>query len=142
MKIANFKEKMELERSTGKPTFSEPHIVDCYKLRLEVYLNGQSAGKGTHLSIFFHLMKGHFDDCLSWPFTKPIKLILKHPKGKMNYEKTIELPNHDDFDSFQKPDNGNTDDSIGYREFISHESLYANGYLKEDQIFIRCEIGQ
>ena len=142
MKIENFEEKMELERSTGKPVFSEPHIIDCYKLRLEIYLNGQCTAKGTHLSIFFHLMKGHFDDCLSWPFTKPIKLSLMHPKNKKNYEKIIEIPNYDDFDSFQKPDNDDADDSIGYREFISHESLYANGYLKEDNLFIRCEIGR
>ena len=133
---------MELERSSGKPMFSEPHIVDCYKLRLEVYLNGQSTGKGTHLSIFVHLMTGHFDDCLSWPFTKPIRLVLMHPKGKKKYEKTIELPNYDDFGSFQKPDNDDANDSIGYRDFISHESLYANGYLKEDKLFIRCEIGK
>ena len=109
MKIVNFEEKLELERSTEKSIFSEPHIIDCYKLRLEVYLNGKSTAKGTHLSIFFRLMKGHIDDCLNWPFTKPIKLTLMHPKGEKNYRKIIELPNHDDFDSFQKPDNGDAD---------------------------------
>ena len=80
MKIASFKEKMELERSTEKSIFSEPHIIDCYKLRLKVCFNRQSTGKGTHLLVLFHLMKGHFDDCLSWPFTKPIKLTLMYPK--------------------------------------------------------------
>ena len=88
------------------------------------------------------MMKGDFDECLSWPFTKPIKLTLMHPKAKHKHEKTMELSTCHDFDSFQKPDNDAADNSIGYHKFISHESLHANGYLKEDKLFIKCEIGQ
>lgn len=87
-------------------------------------------------------MKGHFDDYLSWPFTKLIKLTLMHPKGEHRYEKTIKLPKRDDFDSFGKQYNDGADNSIGYRKFISHDSLHGNGYLKEGKLFRRCETGQ
>ena len=30
--------------------------------------NGKGSGRGTHLSVFVHLMRGEFDDQLKWPF--------------------------------------------------------------------------
>ena len=38
-----------------------------YKMRLEVWPNGNSDGKGTHLSIFARLLKGENDHNLKWP---------------------------------------------------------------------------
>ena len=64
------------------------------------------------------MMKGDFDECLSWPFTKPIKLTLMHPKAKHKHEKTMELSTCHDFDSFQKPDNDAADNSIGYLNLL------------------------
>ena len=31
--------------------------------------NGDGIGKGTHLSLFFVVMHGEFDNILQWPFT-------------------------------------------------------------------------
>ena len=39
-----------------------------YKMCLCVYANGTGDGRGTHVSVFAHLMKGEFDDHLKWPF--------------------------------------------------------------------------
>lgn len=65
MEIENFKEKLELEKITEEAILSEPHIINCYKMRIEVYLNGYDTGKGTYLSIYLQLMKGDFDDFLN-----------------------------------------------------------------------------
>ena len=35
---------------------------------IRAYLNGDGTGLGTHLSIFFVLMRGEYDSDLSWPF--------------------------------------------------------------------------
>lgn len=91
MKILNFEEKMKLEKITGEPIFSEPLIFNCYKVRLHVYLNGDQMGHGKFLFICFQLMEGHFDDCLSWPFTKQIIITLLHPKGEETFERDVTL---------------------------------------------------
>ena len=36
-------------------------------LRVDANGNGEGAGKGTHVSVYIHLMKGDYDDALTWP---------------------------------------------------------------------------
>eukprot|EP00058_Branchiostoma_floridae_P000767 XP_002586255.1 hypothetical protein BRAFLDRAFT_109339 [Branchiostoma floridae] len=38
-----------------------------YKMCARIYLNGDGMGKGSHISLFFVLMRGHFDWLLRWP---------------------------------------------------------------------------
>ena len=47
-----------------------------YKMCIRAYLNGDGSGEGTHLSIFFVLMKGEYDPLLQWPFESKVSLIL------------------------------------------------------------------
>lgn len=43
---------------------------------LRIYLNGDGTGRGTHLSLFFVVMRGHSDALLKWPFNQKVTLIL------------------------------------------------------------------
>ena len=36
-----------------------------YKMCLRLYLNGDGIGKGTHMSLFFVVMKGEFDNIIA-----------------------------------------------------------------------------
>ena len=140
-RIENFKQKMELEKTTGEPIYSEPHVIKGYKMRLQVYLNGLF-GQGKQLSLYFQLMKGRFDDCLDWPFTKTIEMTFLHPEKKATHKGILKSTiNPDDIHSFGKP-YFDANESIGYTEFIDHDSLHSKGFLKEDKLFIKCEIGQ
>lgn len=38
-----------------------------------MYLNGDGTGKGTHLSLFFVVMKGDYDALLPWPFRHKVR---------------------------------------------------------------------
>jgi len=60
----------ELLKKDGDDWFSPPFYshIEGYKLRLRVSANGQLDGKGTHVSLFVHLMRGEHDNCLKWPF--------------------------------------------------------------------------
>ena len=60
-----------------------------YKICLIVYANGTDSGKGTHLSTCAILMKGEFDDKLTWPFRGKIKLQLLE---LINNKKGFSLP--------------------------------------------------
>ena len=55
-----------------------------YKLCLRLYLNGDGAGKGTHLSFFLTIMKGEYDALLNWPFQQMVTLMLLDQDKKKN----------------------------------------------------------
>lgn len=49
---------------------------------LRIYLNGDGTGRGTHLSLFFVVMRGHSDALLKWPFNQKVMLIRIRQKNK------------------------------------------------------------
>ena len=62
--------KFEELRETGTDWSSRPFYTSMggYKVFLGVNPNGIGAGTGTHVSVYFHLMRGEFDSNLKWPF--------------------------------------------------------------------------
>ena len=60
----------EAMRRSNKVWYSPPFYThpQGYKMCLRVDANGSGGGKGTHVSVFAHLMRGEFDDHLKWPF--------------------------------------------------------------------------
>lgn len=40
---------------------------------LRIYLNGDGTGRGSHLSLFFVVMRGLSDALLKWPFNQKVK---------------------------------------------------------------------
>ncbi|CAF3008343.1 unnamed protein product [Rotaria sp. Silwood2] len=74
-KITNFQEKMmdaQLERQTSiysLPFFSSP---TGYKMRARLYLNGDGSAHGTHMSLFFELMRNLNNAILKFPFNYKI----------------------------------------------------------------------
>lgn len=47
-----------------------------FKVCMRLYLNGDGVGKGTHISLFFVIMKGEYDLLLSWPFKHKVRKAL------------------------------------------------------------------
>ena len=144
MKIEYYNEKLESEKRTGNATFSDPHIIKDYKMRLMVYLNGDGARKETHMSVFLQLMKGQNDDAIQRPFGKPITFSLihqddrdkcyeRHAKDYLEYDEAMEI--------MQKPSSDNNR-AWGYPDVIALDELQDNGYIKNNALFLRCEIAQ
>ena len=71
-KIPQFNQR-KADAENGKYTsiFSLPFYTGRYgyKMCLHLYIMGDGIGKGTHLSLFFVVMCGEFDNILQWPFT-------------------------------------------------------------------------
>ena len=53
-----------------------------YKMCSRIYLNGDGMGKGTHLSLFFIMMRGNYDALLKWPFSQKITFHLVDQNNK------------------------------------------------------------
>ena len=76
----------EMKRSS-KEWYSPPFYTRQrgYKMCLNVFVNGWSDGKGTHVSVYAYLMRGEFDDHLRWPFQGHITIALLNQLEDKNH---------------------------------------------------------
>ena len=141
-KISGFSEVLKQARSGEKPKiFSTPFYHENYKFRLGLAANGQSSGKNTHLSIYFHIMKGENDAILPWPFHKKVTLILIDQQETPNYRENIVMSFTADplKKQYARPvtdENGGR----GFHEFVSHTKLSERRYLVDDTIYIKVRV--
>ncbi|NXI41449.1 TRAF2 factor, partial [Galbula dea] len=110
-----------------------------YKVCLRVYLNGDGTGKGTHLSLFFVVMKGDYDALLPWPFRHKVTFMLL---DQNNREHIIDAFRPDlTSASFQRPVN-EMNVASGCPMFLPLSKLQSPkyAYVKEDTLFLKCII--
>lgn len=75
-KIRDYKRrKQEAVAAKTLSLYSQPFYTGYfgYKMCARVYLNGDGMGKGTHLSLFFVVMRGEYDALLPWPFKQKVQ---------------------------------------------------------------------
>ncbi|NWY74113.1 TRAF1 factor, partial [Erithacus rubecula] len=110
-----------------------------YKVCLRVYLNGDGTGKGTHMSLFFVVMKGEYDALLPWPFRHKVTFMLL---DQNNREHVIDAFRPDlTSASFQRPVN-DMNVASGCPMFLPLAKLQSpkHAYVKEDTLFLKCII--
>ena len=106
-----------------------------YKMCIRAYLNGDGSGEGTHLSIFFVLMKGEYDALLQWPFDHKVSLVLVDQEQKKHLVQTFK-PNLQS-SSFQRP-KSDMNVASGCPEFAKLSILDDPSYVKDDVMFIKA----
>ena len=139
-KIPQFSQRMEDAR-TGKYTsiFSLPFYSSRYgyKMCLRLYILGDGIGKGTHMSLFFVVMKGEFDNILQWPFTHKVTFKLINQCGGRDI---IDIFQPDPLSSsFQKP-KSDMNVASGCPRFVSLNELMQGGFIVEDTMFIKVKV--
>ncbi|XP_063289059.1 TNF receptor-associated factor 2 [Pelobates fuscus] len=117
--------------------FSPPFYTNKYgyKMCLRIYLNGDGTGRGTHISLFFVVMKGPNDALLRWPFNQKVTLMLL---DQNNREHMIDAFRPDiTSSSFQRPVS-EMNIASGCPLFCPLSKLEGkNSYVREDTIFIK-----
>ena len=108
-----------------------------YKMCLRLYIMGDGIGKGTHLSLFFVVMHGEFDNILQWPFTHKVTFKLINQAGGRDIIDTFQ-PNPVS-NSFRKP-KSDMNIASGCPRFVSHTELEGGGFIVDDTIFIKCSV--
>eukprot|EP00731_Ephydatia_muelleri_P018231 Em0011g271a len=139
-KIPQFAQRMADARS-GKYTsiFSLPFYTSRYgyKLCLRLYILGDGIGKGTHMSLFFVVMRGEFDNILQWPFTHKVTFrLLNQGAGQDVVDRFLPDPMSS---SFKKP---KTDMNVasGCPRFVSISDVKSGGFIADDTIFIKVKV--
>ena len=106
-----------------------------YKMCIRAYLNGDGSGEGTHLSIFFVIMKGEYDPLLQWPFDHKVSLVVIDQDQKKHLVQTFK-PNLQS-SSFQMP-KSDMNVASGCPEFAKLSVLDDPSYVKDDVMYIKA----
>ncbi|KAL8562405.1 hypothetical protein ACOMHN_066119 [Nucella lapillus] len=107
-----------------------------YKMCARIYPNGDGMGKNSHLSLFFVLMRGHYDSLLPWPFQQKVTLMLIDQKYR---EHVIDAFRPDPTSSSFKRPTSEMNIASGCPVFIPLAKLTnpQHGYLKDNTMFIK-----
>ena len=105
-----------------------------YKMCARIYLNGVGMGRGTHISVFFGVMRGQYDALLRWPFRPKVTFMLM---DQDNVEHVIDAFRPDpSSSSFQRPSR-KTNIISGCPMFCSLTELNHHSYVRDDTIFLK-----
>ncbi|XP_032095044.1 TNF receptor-associated factor 1-like [Thamnophis elegans] len=127
-------------RQTACPLFPPIYTARYgYKLCLKLFLNGDGAGAGTHLSLFLVVMKGEYDFQLKWPFQHKVTFTLLDQVNNCHISTVFR--SLESSCSFQRPIN-ETNVASGVPEFYPLNSLHepGAGYLHNDMLAIQAVI--
>ena len=97
-------------------------------------------GKGSHLSLFLVIMKSEYDDLLEWPFTKKVRFTLINQESRSFDIEENMTPNKDS-SSFQKP-RKEMNIASGCPLFVRLDRLERDGFIKNNSLFIECNISK
>uniref|UniRef100_A0A8C9TQV6 TNF receptor-associated factor n=1 Tax=Scleropages formosus TaxID=113540 RepID=A0A8C9TQV6_SCLFO len=141
-KVCDLNQKMKEAASGRRNNHYSPAFYTSrygFKVCMRLYLNGDGVGKGTHISLFFVVMKGEYDALLSWPFRHKVTFFLLDQNQK---EHVIDAFRPDlSSSSFQRPV---TDMNVasGCPLFFPLAKLRStrHAYCKDDTLFIKCVV--
>jgi regulator of replication initiation timing len=117
------------------PFYTSPH---GYRMCIRVYLNGDGLGKGTHISVFFVLMKSEHDCLLSWPFKQSVRFTLIN---QVNQASSISEAFAPDLSSpsFQQP-TGEMNVASGFPKFVRQSILQNEEFTQGNSIYIKAQV--
>ena len=127
--VCEYHQKKENDEKCGPSFYTSP---GGYHMSIEVYANGLGNGKGSHVSVYFELLKGKYDSYLNFPFKGKIALFLLNQLEDRNHRSLVIDP----------ADNMQINSSWGYSKFATHSALAHDPakntqYLKDDRLFFR-----
>ena len=136
-KISDFTKRRQDALSGNQVSFYSPFFFTSrygYKMCARIYLNGDGVGKGTHISIFFVLMRGQHDALLRWPFRQKVTFMLL---DQDNVEHVIDAFRPDpSSSSFQRP-RRETNIASGCPTFCPLSELNNHAYVRDDAMFLK-----
>ena len=136
-KISEFSKKRQDAVSGHQPSYYSPYFLTSrygYKMCARIYLNGDGMGKGTHISVFFVVMRGEYDALLRWPFRQKVTFMLL---DQNNVEHVIDAFRPDpNSSSFQRP-RRETNIASGCPTFCPLSELNNHAYVRDDTMFLK-----
>ena len=119
------------------PFYSSPN---GYKMRARLYFNGDGNAKGTHLSLFFVLMRGKHDGILEFPFNFKVTFCLYDQTPQQRHIIDSFRPDTKST-SFQRP-RSEMNIASGVPKFFPLIMMQQdnNPYVRDDTMFIKVMV--
>ncbi|XP_067938702.1 TNF receptor-associated factor 5-like isoform X2 [Watersipora subatra] len=140
-RISDYKrKKSDAIRGLQMSIYSYPFYSSRYgyKICAKACLNGDELGRGKCLSLFFVLMRGEYDEHLTFPFKQRVTFTLICPSNSELDKHETFVPDQDS-SSFRKP---LTDMNIasGCPQFALHSEVESRHFLVSDSIYLRVKV--
>ena len=136
-KISDFAKRRQNAVTGYETSFYSPCFFTSrygYKMCARVYLNGDGIRKGTHISVFFVVMRGEYDALLRWPFRQKVTFMLL---DQNNVEHVIDSFRPDpNSSSFQRP-RRETNIASGCPTFCPLSEVNNHAYIRDDVMFLK-----
>ena len=92
-------------------------------------------GKGSHMSLFFVIMKGEYDALLPWPFQQKVTMILlDQDSGQTNLSDSFRPDPTSS--SFKRP-TSDMNIASGCPLFVAHNVLETQRFVKDDVLYLK-----
>ena len=135
-------EDFDLHKRTNAEWYSEPFYThkQGYKMCVRINANGYEWVKDTHVSLYTCMLKGEYDDELSWPFRGEIavELLSQDPTHREGNHYTIQYDDNVRDRFARRVTVGERSPGWGNHTFLPHFKL--GPYLKDDCLKIRIHI--
>ena len=120
--------------------YSQPFYTSRhgYKMCARIYLNGDGVGKGTHVSLFFVVMRGEYDALLAWPFRQKVTFMLLDQRNHRRHITDSFIPDATS-SSFKRP-SSEMNVASGCPLFVPQTLLEDRTYCTDDTIFIKLAV--
>lgn len=119
--------------------YSPPFYVGRFGYKVSVRLdpNGDGIGKGTHISLFFVVIRGEYDAILPWPFVQKVYFRLV---DQDKIRDIVETYHPDPNRSSTKRPTSDMNIASGFPTFVSQVEVRKGGYIRGDTIFIKVTV--
>ena len=139
-KIDHYSRRFQ-EAACGKTLsiYSPPFYVGRfgYKVCARMYPNGDGIGKGTHMSMFFVIMRGEYDALLPWPFIQKVHFrLIDQDRIRDTYDAFRPEPHSS---SFKRP-TSDMNIASGCPTFIPQSELRQGGFIRNDTMFVKITV--
>ena len=128
-----------LDRKTislySPPFQTSPH---GYRMCIRVYLNGDGAGKGAYISLFFVLMRSEHDDLLDFPFKQSVRFTLINQENRAESISEAFAPDLKS-QSFQRPVS-DMNIASGFPKFARQSVLHDERFTRGNVIYIKAQV--
>ena len=139
-KIDHYSRRFQ-EAASGKTLsiYSPPFYAGRfgYKVCARMYPNGDGIGKGTHMSMFFVIMRGEYDALLPWPFVQKVQFRLIDQDRIRDACDAFRPEPHSS--SFKRP-SSDMNIASGCPSFISQRGLRQGGFIRNDTMFVQITV--
>ncbi|XP_059849805.1 TNF receptor-associated factor 1-like isoform X3 [Hypanus sabinus] len=111
-----------------------------YKMCLRIYLNGHGDTKGTHISLYYILLKGQYDALTQWPFKENVKLAILNPRDRHQSILKMCTPCSQD-PALQRPvERMNAPCGFSMFVTVSEFNQFISECVDNDEMFVGAEI--